>query len=290
MIRRNIIANTIARIWGFISVYLFVPLYLKFLGIEAYGLVGFYSTLIGVLAFADMGFTATLNREMARLSVRKDSTQKMRDLLRTYESTYLFISSVLAVTIWTLAPMIAKHWLRSKVLQPHEMATAIRLMGVAIALQLPSGLYIGGLMGLQRQVLANTLQISWGIFRGLGAVLVLWLLSSTIFAFFLWQLVANALYYVAARQTLWHALPSSPNEPRFRWFVFRDTWRYAAGMAGMAVLSTVLCQTDKIVVSKMLPLEMLGYYTLAGVLASVLLRWSVPSAKPYFRASRDWLS
>jgi O-antigen/teichoic acid export membrane protein len=49
MIRRNIVANMIGRAWGVLSVYLFIPLYLKFLGIEAFGLVGFYSTLLGVL-------------------------------------------------------------------------------------------------------------------------------------------------------------------------------------------------------------------------------------------------
>ena len=71
--KKNIAANYVGRAWGFISVYLFVPLYLKFLGIEAYGLVGFYSTLLGVLAFADIGSTATFKREIARLSARKDA-------------------------------------------------------------------------------------------------------------------------------------------------------------------------------------------------------------------------
>jgi len=284
MIRQNIIANIMARAWGFISVYLFVPLYLKFLGIEAYGLVGFYSTLLGVLAFADMGFTATLNREMARLSVRKDSAGEMRDLLRTYESTYLCISSVLALIIWTLAPLIAEHWLHSEVLQPHEMATAISLMGVAIAFQMPSGLYIGGLMGLQLQVRANFLQIAWGIFRGFGAVLVLWLFSPTIIAFALWQLISNAVYYFFARLSLWRVLSFSPSQPHphFKWPVFRNTWRYAAGMAGMAIASTLLIQTDKLVVSKMLSLEMLGYYTLAGALASVPIMLASPIASAVF--------
>jgi len=284
MIRQNIIANIIARGWGFISVYLFVPLYLKFLGIEAYGLVGFYSTLLGVLAFADMGFTATLNREMARLSVCNDSAGEMRDLLRTYESTYLYISSVLAVIIWALAPLIAEHWLRSKVLQPHEMAAAIRLMGVSIALQLPSGLYIGGLMGLQRQVRANSIQIAWGAFRGVGAVLVLWLCSPTIFAFALWQLISNAVYCFFARLSLWDALSFSPGQlrPQFKWQVFRNTWRYAAGMAGMTVVATLLCQTDKLAVSKMLSLEMLGYYTLAWAFASAPITLASPIASAVF--------
>lgn len=284
MVKRNIIANATARAWGVISVYLFVPLYLKFLGIEAYGLVGFYSTLLGVLAFADMGFTATLNREMARLSVRKDSAVEMGDLLRTYESTYLCISSVLAIVIWALAPSIAHHWLRSKVLQPHEMAAAIRMMGVAIALQLPSGLYIGGLMGLQRQVRANSVQMAWGVFRGLGAVLVLWLFSPTIYAFALWQMISNAVYCFFARLSLWRALPFNPGQalPHFGWQVFRNTWRYSLGMAGMTIVSTLLTQTDKLAVSKMLALKMLGYYSLAGSLASVCSVLASPIASAVF--------
>ncbi len=273
-----------ARGWGVFSVYLFVPLYLRFLGIEAYGIVGFYSTLLAVLAFADMGFTATLNREMARLSARTDSAAEIGDLLRTYESAYLCISSALAVMIWFLAPGIAEHWLRSRVLQPHEMAAAIRLMGVAIALQLPSSLYIGGLMGLQRQVKANSVSIATGVFRGVGAVLVLWLFSPTIFAFALWQLISNAAYCFTARFSLWHALPwrADLSNPHFRWSAFRNTWRYAAGMAGMAAVSALLTQTDKLEVSKMLPLEMLGYYTLASALAAAPLMLASPIALAVF--------
>jgi O-antigen/teichoic acid export membrane protein len=273
MIRRNIFANMIARVWGVISVYLFVPLYLKFLGIEAYGLVGFYSTLLGVLAFADMGFTATLTREMARLSVRKDSMAEMRELVRTYESIYLFISSALAVIMWALAPLLAVHWLHSKVLRPHDMAVAIRIMGVAIALQLPSDLYIGGLMGLQRQIQANSIQIAWGAFRGFGAVLILWLVSPTIFAFAWWQLLSNGIYCLAAGLGLWGAVTGKSGDarPHFSWRAFRNTRRYAAGMMGLAVVSILLTQTDKLAVSKLLSLDMLGYYTLATVLATVPL-------------------
>lgn len=284
MIRQNIIANIIGRAWSVISVFLFIPLYIKFLGVEAFGLVGFYSTLLGVLAFANMGFKATLNREMARLSALRDSAGKMKDVLRTYESIYGFISLIISLLIWFLAPLIAEQWLRSNVLQPHEIAVAIRLMGVAIAFQLPSGLYIGGLMGLQRQVRANSLQIAWSVYRGLGAVLVLWLFSPTIFAFALWQLIANAIYCFFARLNLGRALSFSPDQsqPQFKWQVFRNTWRYAAGMAGMAVISTLLRQTDKLVVSKMLSLEMLGYYTLAGALASAPLMLGSPIASAVF--------
>lgn len=280
--RRNIAANYAGRIWGIISVYLFIPLYIKFLGIEAYGLVGFYSTLLGVFTLADMGLTATLNREMARLSVGKDVSGDMRDLLRTYETIYIFISLVLSFLIWFLAPLIAERWLRSNILHPHEIATAIRLMGIAVALQLPSGLYMGGLMGLQKQVLSNSLQIAWGVLRGVGAILVLWFFSPTIIAFAFWQLFSNAIFCFSVRVSLWRSLPSSMFNPLFKWLLLRNTWRYAAGMVGMTFVSILLMQTDKLVVSKMLSLEIFGYYTLACALASVPLILANPIAYAMF--------
>lgn len=284
MLKKNIIANVLGRSWGVVSIYLFVPLYLKFLGIEAYGLVGFYSTLLGVMAFADMGFTATLNREMARLNVHKDSAKEMRDILRTYELTYLGISVALAFLIWITAPLIVEHWLHVSQLHPEEITIAIRLMGIAIALQLPSGLYIGGLMGLQRQVQANYIQITWGLYRGLGSVLFLWLYSPTIIAFAFWQLASNVVLCFIARRSLWRALSFGLTQidAHFKWQVFRNTWRYCAGMAGMAFVSTLLTQTDKLAVSKMLTLEMLGFYTLAGSLAAVPLMLASPIASAVF--------
>jgi O-antigen/teichoic acid export membrane protein len=282
MVRQNILANMIGRAWGIISVYLFVPLYLKFLGIEAYGLVGFYSTLLGVLAFADLGLTATLSREMARLEVREGSAEEMGDLLRTYESIYLGISLILASAIWFSAPFIAERWLRASTLPRGEIASAIRLMGIAIALQLPAHLYSGGLFGLQRQVLANSLQIGWGVLRGVGAVLVLWLVSPTIMAFSFWQLFSNAVYCFVVRSSTWHALPAAGTGPGFKWAVFRNTWRYASGVAGLTLLSTILKQTDKLVVSKLMPLEIFGYYMLAGSLAMAPMMLASPIAVAVF--------
>jgi O-antigen/teichoic acid export membrane protein len=197
---------------------------------------------------------------------------------------YFWIVSVLALIIWQLAPLISMHWLRLGALEPTEVNTAIRLMGIAIAFQLPSGLYIGGLMGLQRQVAANGIQVAWGVFRGFGTVLVLWLFSPTIITFAVWQVISNLAYCLLSRVILWHCLSSNSCEsrPSFEWHALRGTCGYAAGMTGIAVVSTLLTQTDKLAVSKMLPLEMLGYYSLAGALASVPLALASPISSAVF--------
>lgn len=269
IVRRNIIANYIGRTWGIISVYLFVPLYLKFLGVEAYGLVGVYSALQGILALADIGLTATLNREMARLSAKNNPTAEMGDLLRTYELLYSLISAVILLSVWFCTPIVASQWLRPGTLTTDEITKAIRLMSLAIAFQLPAGLYNGGLLGLQKQVLTNSIQIIWGISRGFGTVLILWLYSPTIVAFLTWQIISNILYFFAVRQCLWNAKELGSARPRFNFHILKNTWRYALGMTGISAIGIFLLQTDKIILSRFLSLETFGYYTLAGTLSTI---------------------
>lgn len=58
----------------------FVPLYIKFLGMEAYGLIGFFATLQALFSILDLGLGATLNRELARASAHLGEAQQTRFL------------------------------------------------------------------------------------------------------------------------------------------------------------------------------------------------------------------
>ena len=46
--------------------FIFIPIYISYLGIESYGLIGLFIILQGLLSLLDMGLSPTLNREMAR--------------------------------------------------------------------------------------------------------------------------------------------------------------------------------------------------------------------------------
>jgi len=277
-LRENIIANAVGRIWGLAAIYLFAPIYLRLLGVEAFGLVGFYATLTGVLAFGDVGFTATLAREMARLSAQPGNEAAMGALLKTYEVVYGVVVALMTFGIWLGAPWIADHWLRVETLASDRVVAAIRYMSVAGAMQLILGFHTGGLMGLQRQVMANALQVAAGIVRGAGAVLALYLVERTIVVFAFWQMLSNVGFAFVARATLWGAIRPKRRQAPFTMDVIRKTWRYAAGMAGIAFVSTILTQFDKLWISKTLPLESVGYYSLAGGLAMLPLVVAGPIA------------
>jgi hypothetical protein len=168
-------------------------LYIRFMGIEAYGLVGFFATLQALFSLLDLGLSATMNREMARYSVQPDKAQEARDLVRTLEVGYWAMGIVIGIVVLVLSPFIAHDWVKAEKLAPAALQQAVVMMGLAIAFQWPTGFYAGGLMGLQRQVLLNVINTGVATLRGAGAILILWLLSPTIQAFFGWQVLTSVL-------------------------------------------------------------------------------------------------
>ena len=89
----------------------------------------------------------------------------------------------------------------------------------------------------------------------LGALAMLRLVAPTIEVFFLTQAVASATQTALAGLALTRALPPSTQPARFRLQVLREHWRFAAGMLGIALLSVILTQVDKMIVTGSLTLR-----------------------------------
>jgi O-antigen/teichoic acid export membrane protein len=248
-----------------------VPLYLKFLGIEAYGLVGFYLMLQAILQVLDFGLSPTMNREMARYSVQPEKAAEARDLVRTLEVGYWLIGIAIGAIILAAAPVIAADWIKVGSIPIRTVSHAVMLMGLLSVFQWPLTLYQGALMGLRRQLLFNSFKITMVTLSQGGAVLVLWLISPTIGAFLVWQAAVSCVQVLLIAVLLWKRLPPADRPARFDLRVVRKIWHFAAGMSGITLIGLALSQIDKVVVSKLLPLRMFGYYTLAWSVANGLL-------------------
>ncbi len=269
-LKRNLIANFAGKGWAALMGIAFIPLYIKFMGVESYGLVGFFTTLQAVFVLLDLGLTTTLNREIARYSALPEKSQDMRDLVRTLEVAYWGLAFCIGAVVLILSPFIARGWVKAETLSVQVVQKSVMLMGLVLAFQWPLGFYSGGLLGLQRQVLFNILNAVWYTLRFAGGVLVLWLVSPTILAFFEWQIVVSAASTGLMAMALWRSLPASHERARFRFSIWHSVWRFAAGMSGISVTVLLLTQLDKIILSKMLSLELFGYYTLAWTVANGL--------------------
>lgn len=267
----DLIANFAGAGWSAVLGLVCIPLYIRFMGIEAYGLVGFYFMLQAMLLVLDLGLSPTINREMARYSVQPEKSAECRDLVRTLETGYWLIGLAIGCFIFSAAPWVAAHWVKAANIPTRTVSEAVMIMGVWAVVQWPIKFYQSGLLGLRRQVLYNLLRIGGATFHNGGAVLILWLVSPTIKAFLLWQVLASTTQVTLLMLFLWLNLPPSERAPRFNPTLARNIWQFAAGMSGIAVLGLILSQVDKVIVSKLFSLRVFGYYTLAWAVANGLL-------------------
>lgn len=269
-LRLNIIANYVGQGWTAVMGLAFVPLYIKYLGMEAYGLIGLFAVMQAWLTLFDMGMTPTLNREMARFSAGVHSAQSIHNLLRSLEIIAFLIAVFIALSVWGASGYLATDWLKAEKLSIAVVAQGLSIIGMVVALRFVESIYRSSLFGLQRQVWYNVVNAANATLRNVGAVLVLVWLSPTVQAFFLWQAATSLISVISLAIGVHRALPSPPLTPRFTFAALADVWKFAGGMMLVTFLAILLTQIDKVLLSRLLTLEAFGYYTLAATVAGVL--------------------
>jgi len=279
-VKRNILANFAGSAWLALMSLAFVPFYIRLMGVESYGIVGVLISLQALFAVLDLGLSQTLAREMARLAVDQDNANHMADTARTLEIIYWGIALGVIVMIVSLAQPIAYSWLKPEQLSRESLREALWIMAFVIGLRWPVALYVGGLNGLQRQVLVNALLAIFATVQGAGALAVLWLIEPTVHAFFWWQALIALLQVAVLRSALRRNLRSK-REGAFKLEVLKGTWRFAAGMTGISLLVTLLTQLDKVLLSRLLVLSEFGYYVFAASVAAALFRLIGPVFTAY---------
>jgi O-antigen/teichoic acid export membrane protein len=265
---RNLFAGLANSIWTALVGLAVVPLYLKYLGIEAYGLIGFFVTMQALLQMLDMGLAPTINREVARYSA-DGNLIGVGKLLHTLAVVYWSMAVVIALLLVAFAPLITNHWLQSKHLSPQVITHSIMLMGLVVACRWPIGLYQGALIGAQRLAVSSSVSITMVTLGNFGAVAILAFVSPTIEAFFIWQAGVSLVYAVTMRWAAWRVI-SRNKKIGFSLDQLKHIWRFSAGMSGLAFLGLLLNQLDKVILSKLLTLEAFAHYMLATVVVSGL--------------------
>lgn len=281
-VKKNVIANYLGQGWSALMGLAFIPLYIKYLGVESYGLIGIFALLQAWLSLLDMGMTPTLSREMARLTGGAHEVQSIRDLLRSIEIIGFGIAVVIALGIWAVSGWLASDWLRAEKLPVVVVAQAFTIMGVVTALRFIENIYRSSIVGLQRQVLLNMVLSVMATLRGLGAVGILIWVSPTIKAFFFWQGIISIITVSLFAAVLYRTLPVAEHAARFSLTALKEIRQFAVGMMATTILVLLLTQVDKILLSRLLTLEAFGYYALAGSVAGAIGMFAGPVTTAFY--------
>ncbi|WP_190810431.1 oligosaccharide flippase family protein [Flagellimonas sp. S3867] len=284
-INKNILANVLGRGWSMFSVFIFIPIYISILGVKMYGIISFYAILQGVIIFVDAGLTATLRRELAKGDDSNESRKSKYKILRSIEFLYFLIITALILCVFFSAEFIVGKWLNIEDLDLVATTRSIQIMGIALGLNFFSTLYQGGLLGLEKQVASNTLQVLWGVLKNGGVILAVLFIGKTLIVFFLWQAACNLVYVIVLRRILFGILKKK--EPMV-WLLSKDllilrkVWKYATGMLIISIISAINNQFDKFFISSTFSVSELAIYTVSYSLAMVPIVISTPIAIAVF--------
>lgn len=271
----NIVSNYTSRIWNFIAIYVFTPIFLKYFGIESFAIISFYALILGTMSFADAGLSSAITREFAKSQPAFD---KFR-ILKKLEYIYVLICFFVAILIFFIAPLIAKYWLKVESTNVINLIYYIRLIGIGVSFQLLSTIYFGSLMGLGLQVYPNSIQLFWSLLKNFGIVIIYNLYKIDIQFFFIWQIICNIIYVLFLRVMTLHLLKKD-NTPRSSTnknkILSDELVKYIFGMSLISIISALNIQADKIIISKLFALKEFGYYSLASTIAQIPLVIATP--------------
>jgi O-antigen/teichoic acid export membrane protein len=271
-VSRNLVANYTSRIWSGVATFIFLPAYIRLLGQESFGLITFATTVLGVVFVLDMGLSSAFARETARGGSPDDRAA----LLRSLEWVYGTVCGLGIIIGLALAVPLAETWLNPATLSSQRVAICLAMMIPAAFLQLWMALYLGGLLGAERHVLAAQFQIGFSAVRS-GLVLVPLYFVPEVELVFAWQLIVSLIALWWLRRTAWRPIAFT-QQPRFSQAELNKIRGFAGGMFLIAIIAAVNTQSDKLVVSKLFSLEELGTYTLASLMGQIPSLISLPIA------------
>ena len=275
---KNSIANYCGRFYIILISIAILPLYLKYLGAAAFGLISLYTVMQSWLSVLDMGLISTLSREVAYYH-QQDGFFEIKKLLRSLEIIFFVINIMIILSVVFCSHWIAYHWLKIENLTYSEVIYCIALMGVMVSLRWFADLYRSGLLGVERQVWLNSISIVIATLQyGGGYILLRWM-TRIPSHFFEYQLIVATVEPILLGIKFYKILPNSSYHFlnfSISWKVVRKIFPFAMSIFYTSVIWTALTQSDKLILSHILTLSDYGYFSLVIIISGGILQFIAP--------------
>ncbi len=278
-LRLSVTANYASQAYTTLISILLIPLYLRMMGAEAYGLIAFFSMLQSWFIVLDLGLTLTIARESARYFGGALTPLDYRRLYRALSLLFVAVAVAGGGVLVALAPVIAKRWLNLHELPVDEIVLALQIMGLSVAMRWMGGLYRGVATGAERFVWLSGFNsfIATMRFAAVFASMALW--GYTPKVFFLHQMAVAAmelgiLYMVARRLVPRPAMGDPPTGWSFAPIAMR--LKFSLAIAFTSAVWIIVTQVDKFILSGVLPLAEYGFFMLAVLVSGGVTAATTP--------------
>ena len=252
-----------------------IPVYLHYLGAEAFGLVGFYMVVQAWVSLLDMGFTPVMSRDMSRYRVGVITKDEIAIRLRSIEIVQGGIAFLVVVAFGAGSDWIGANWLSVTDLKEDVVSSSVAMIGFSVVFRWIAGLYRGVLVGYEMQGVAISMNVIFTTLRYVGVLLLLIYVSVSPRDFFLYQMIIGVLELIGLAISAYYLVSLNLNA-KFNWKLMKEMVPMLGGMTFLSSAWVVLTQIDKLILSGVLLLEDYGNFMLAVMVANGILLFIPP--------------
>ncbi len=281
---QNIVANYLAVVWlGALSL-LLIPVYLRLLGPQQWGLVAVCMTLQAVWGLLDAGLGQIMPRDVARAQGDRAALAR---IYRLYASAY----GVLGLAGMALGQLavgwLAGSWVQAEGLAATQIEWALRLVLLQFMFQFANQAATGYWSGTEQQARLNVRQCAFATLKhGTALAGVAWWRADALgylTGFVLWSMLEWAWNRRAVWRQLGHQGVGDVQAAELLGLA-----RQAGVLAAGVLIGMLVSQVDRLVLSRIVDVTAFGRYAIAVQLGLALLQLQYPLMRAYFpRVVRD---
>lgn len=262
---KNVMSNYLCTAFLGGGVLVLYPIYINILGAKSWGVVSACLLIQSFMFFLDSGMAQIMPRDISR-------AVHPAKVYCGYLLFYVIISLLGCVVVFALSKHFSLYWFNG-VDDNYQLENALRVLSVQFFFQFLNNVNLGFWNGLQMQVIANKrLCIFFSLKHGLAFFLIYIYKSpvSYVSAFAIVSSIEFIFNFVDVRKN--YIRQNITFEFKECVGIIVDNWHFSLSV----IVGVFASQLDRILLSKYIPVETFGYYSLAVQYGLAFLQFQYP--------------
>jgi O-antigen/teichoic acid export membrane protein len=258
---KNIFYNLVGQLLLILLSFIGIKYIYKELGKDVLGIIYFNTSLNFLVRVAfDAGICHTTVKEIS--ANFKSNIDYVKKVIGTFSFLFWCSYLIVAISVFNAAPIIVTHWLNLSSIDTGDAVIMLRILTVSSMLALPNSLYSAIFRGMQRMEFMNLIEVLASGIQQIGIIFIL-ATSGKLMLVISWIACSYILKTLIYHFTLLQFFPPSALMPRLFVQVLKNNRQFASQMFSISAISAIQIQLDKLIISKLLPIGLLGIYSVS---------------------------
>jgi O-antigen/teichoic acid export membrane protein len=259
-IRKNTVINIIGSVIPLVVTLLTVPIYLKLLGVERYGVIALIWLMLGYFSFLEMGLGKAVANQIAKASHASDSVKS--EIFWTGLILNAGFGIAGAFVLWLLGKYLILHFLKMPDQYLSETIATLPWLIVTLPLALISSVLSGTLEGRHRFDIVNYLQVITSVVFQVVPIVAAYFYGPSLEIVVPVAIVSRVLMNIPFLIACVFYVPMH-FRPVFSFSCAKKLFKYGGWVAITGIVSPILDTVDRLIIASVLGVQAVAHYTLS---------------------------